>query len=212
MSCPEKYVAYMHDFLDGDITTEHEQELRDHLQNCSSCERHFKELDKTIAFVQGTSHIKAPDHFTANIMASLPKEKRKVEVQRWLKNHPLLSAVSLFLILMSASIISGWNQEQEFSYSKQPNLIVENDTVIVPEGEVVRGDIVVRNGKVQIEGEVQGDVTVINGEKYLAAAGKVTGEISEVNEIFEWIWYHMKEFSKNTMNIFKAEDSHSNGE
>jgi anti-sigma factor RsiW len=107
---------------------------------------------------------------------------------------------------MGASILSTWNQEQQFSFSKQPNLIVENDTVIVPEGEVVKGDIVVRNGKLKIEGEVQGDVTVINGEQYLASAGKVTGEISEVNEVFEWIWYHIKETAKNTVNLLDDDE------
>jgi anti-sigma factor RsiW len=196
----------MHDFLDGDLSDEQEQELREHLAACSDCEQHFKELKKTIAFVQSTSNIKAPVDFTANVMGNLPKQKRTVKLNRWFKNHPLLSAASLFLILMAGSIVLSWNQEQQFSYSKQPNVIVENDTVIVPEGEVVEGDIVVRNGKVQIEGEVQGDVTVINGEvingdKYLASAGKVTGEISEVNEIFEWVWYHMKETAKKTVKL-----------
>jgi len=201
VSCPEKYIAYMHDFLDEDISDESEQELREHLQTCPACEQHFKELKKAIAFVQSTAHIKAPDHFTAGIMANLPKENKKIEVNRWLKNHPFLSAASLFLLLMAGSLFTSWNQDEQFSFSKQPNLIVENDTVIVPEGEVVTGDIVVRNGKLQIEGEVQGDVTVINGEKYLASAGNVTGEISEVDELFEWIWYQIKTVTKKTFNI-----------
>ena len=51
----------------------------------------------------------------------------------------------------------------------------------------------VRNGKLKIEGEVDGNVTVINGEQYMASAGKVTGDIEEINEVFEWIWYHIKE-------------------
>lgn len=201
MSCPEKYIAYMHDFLDEDIAEENEQELREHLRTCPACEQHFKELKKAIAFVQSTAHIKAPDHFTSGIMANLPKENKKIEVSRWLKNHPLLSAASLFILLMTGSLFTSWNQDEQFSFSKQPNLVVENNTVIVPEGEVVTGDIVVRNGKVKIEGEVQGDVTVINGEKYLASAGNVTGEIKEVDELFEWIWYHLKTTTKKTFNL-----------
>ena len=51
--------------------------------------------------------------------------------------------------------------------------------MIIPEGEVVKGDVTVRNGKLIIEGEVDGNVTVINGEKYMASAGKVTGDIEE---------------------------------
>jgi anti-sigma factor RsiW len=206
VSCPEKFVDYMHDFLDEDITPDNEKELRAHLQTCQDCETHFRELKKAVAFVQSTAHIKAPEDFTSGVMAALPKEKTKVEVNRWFKRHPFLAAASLFILLMGASILSTWNQEQQFSFSKQPNLIVENDTVIVPEGEVVKGDIVVRNGKLKIEGEVQGDVTVINGEQYLASAGKVTGEISEVNEVFEWIWYHIKETAKNTVNLLDDDE------
>lgn len=73
---------------------------------------------------------------------------------------------------------------------------MENDTVIVPEGEVVEGDLVVKNGDLRIEGQVDGNVTIINGDKYMASAGNVTGDIDEIDEVFEWIWYKMKEGGK----------------
>lgn len=206
MKCPEQVIDYMHEYLDDEISEEHEKVLREHLQSCSECQEYFRELNKAIALVQSTSHIQAPDDFTSKVMAGLPKEKKKTEIQRWFRSHPLLTAASLFLVLMTGSIFSTWNEEHQFSVSKQPNLIVENDTVIVPEGEVVKGDVVVRNGKVKIEGEVQGDVTVINGEKYMASAGNVTGEITEVNEVFEWIWYHIKDTVKNTANLFDSDE------
>lgn len=203
MKCTEQIIDYMHEYLDEEISAEHEKVLREHLQSCSECQEYFRELNKAIALVQSTSHIQASEDFTSRVMAGLPKEKRKTEIQRWFRSHPLLTAASLFLALMTGSIFSTWNEEQQFSVSKQPNLIVENDTVIVPEGEVVKGDVVVRNGKVKIEGEVQGNVTVINGENYMASAGNVTGEITEVNEVFEWIWYHIKKTAKNTANLFE---------
>ncbi|MDZ5474161.1 anti-sigma factor [Bacillus sp. 31A1R] len=213
MNCPDKFVQYMHEYLDEEISTEHEKELKNHLQKCEDCYSHFHELEKAIALVKSTSHIQAPSDFTANIMARLPKEKKKVGVQRWFRHHPMLTAASLFIVLMVGSVLSTWNQEQEFSVSKQPNLIVQNDTVIVPEGEVVKGDIVVRNGKIQIEGQVEGNVTVINGdvtdingEKYLASAGQVTGEIREVNEVFDWIWFQIKKTAKEVVNVFDKDE------
>ena len=45
---------------------------------------------------------------------------------------------------------------------------MEGQTVIVPNGEVVKGDIVVKNGDIVVEGEVDGNVTVINGQ-YMAS-------------------------------------------
>ncbi|WP_338450572.1 anti-sigma factor [Niallia oryzisoli] len=202
MKCPEKMVVYMHEYLDEEISAEHEKELREHIHRCMDCKMHFHQLKKTIALVQSASHIQAPNNFTANIMANLPKEKRNVGVKRWFMQHPLLTAASLFLVLMAGSLLSTWNQDQQFSVSKQPNLVVQNDTVIVPEGEVVRGDVLVRNGKLKIEGKVDGNVTVINGEQYMASAGKVTGEIKEINEVFEWLWYHIQETGEEIFQVF----------
>lgn len=192
----------MHEYLDDEISTENEKDLREHIHSCSECEMHFHQLKKTIALVQSTSHIQASADFTANIMAKLPKETRKVGVQRWFMQHPIMTAASLFLALMGGSLALTWNEDQQFSVSKQPNLIVQNDTVIVPEGEVVKGDVTVRNGKLKIEGEVDGDVTVINGEQYMASAGKVTGEIKQINEIFDWLWYHIKETGEDVLYVF----------
>jgi anti-sigma factor RsiW len=105
--------------------------------------------------------------------------------------------------LMMGSLLSTWNLDQEFSVSKQKNLIVNNNTVIVPKGETVKGDVVVRNGKLKIEGEIQGNVTVINGEKYMASAGHVTGQIEEVNQAFDWIWYQIKKTAYEVIDIFE---------
>ncbi|MFJ5763595.1 zf-HC2 domain-containing protein [Neobacillus sp. NPDC093182] len=202
MKCDEEIVELMHEYLDEEIDPKNEMILRDHLKSCKECETLFNEYKKTIAVVKGTSRMQAPPNFTAKVMASLPKEKKKVSMQRWLRNHPLIAAASLFLVLMTGSVFSTWNQEREFSVSKQENLVVQNGTVIVPEGEVVKGDVIVRNGELRIEGEVQGDVTVINGEQYLASAGHVTGQIEEVNEVFDWIWYHMKRIAYEVIDIF----------
>jgi len=206
LKCNDEIVDLMHEYLDEEIDPENEMILREHIKGCKECETLFNEFKKTIAVVKGTSKMQAPPDFTAKVMASLPKEKKKVGMQRWLRNHPLIAAASLFLVLMMGSVLSTWNQEREFSVSKQENLVVQNNTVIVPEGEVVKGDVIVRNGELKIEGEVQGDVTVINGEKYLASAGHVTGQIEEVNEVFDWIWYHMKKTAFDVIDIFNESE------
>lgn len=207
MKCPEEVVQLMHEFLDEDLEPEKEVILRSHLQTCKECENLFNELKKTIAFIKGTSSVYVSDDFTERLMAKLPKEKKKVGMQRWLRNHPFIAAASLFLVLMMGSFLSNWNQDHEFSVTKQKNLIVKNDTAIVPKGEVVKGDVVIRNGKLKIEGEVDGNVTVINGEKYMASAGHVTGQINEVNEVFDWIWYYIKETGKGILQVFNGKQN-----
>ncbi|MGM0877323.1 MAG: anti-sigma factor family protein [Bacillota bacterium] len=203
MSCSSEFVQLLHKYMDHEVSGEEEKKVKDHLHTCEECYQHFHELEKAVALVQSTSHIEAPKDFTQVVMNRLPKEKRTVSWNRWLKGHPLLVAASLFVFLMTGSLFSAWSEDQHFSVSKQPNLVVENSKVTVPEGEVVNGDVTVKNGTLMIEGTIKGDVIVINGEKFLASAGHVTGEIEEVDEMFEWLWYHIKSLSKDVVGVFR---------
>lgn len=200
-TCPERIVDYMHDYLDGEISAAHENELKAHLETCYACQKHLHELRKTIAFVQSASHITAPDGFKDRVVARLPKEKKHTGVRRWLRQHPIATAASLFLLLMSSSLFSNFNDDQQFSVTKQENIIVQGQTVIVPEGQTVKGDLVVRNGDLQIEGEVDGNVTIINGAKYMASTANVTGQIEEINKAFEWLWYKIKTGFKDAVSF-----------
>lgn len=209
MACPEDIVNLMHEYLNETITSEDEARLRNYLGQSQECQTYFHELKKTVALVQSSSHVRAPSDFTMKVMQKLPKEKRTIGMKRWIKSHPFVTAASLFILLMAGSLFSLWTEDQQFSVSKQQNLVVENHTVIVPKGEVIRGDVVVKNGNLKIEGEVQGNVTVINGEKYLAGAGSVTGNIEEVNEMFDWLWYHIKNTFLDTFSFEKNGNSNS---
>ncbi len=201
-ACPDEIIHYMHEYLDSALSQSKEQILKEHLQKCPDCQNHFQELKRTISYVQSTSYINVSSGFTANVMANLPKEKSSIGVKRFIRHHPLLAAASLFIILMAGSLFSSWNGDQKFTVTMKPNLVVENETVIVPEGEIVDGDITVKNGKLRIEGKVNGNITVINGE-YLASAGAVTGEIEEIDELFEWIWYKIKDGSKRVIKLLE---------
>jgi anti-sigma factor RsiW len=154
MKCPNNIIKWMHDYLDDDITPDEERELREHLQRCPACSRHFNSLQKTVAFIQHASHLTPPSNFTAEVMARLPKEKKMVRLGRWFKNHPFVTAASLFVAFMVGSLFTTWNGEQQFSVSTRENVIIHDHTVIVPKGKVVKGDIVVRNGSIKIEGKV----------------------------------------------------------
>ncbi|KKI92255.1 anti-sigma W factor [Bacillus sp. SA1-12] len=202
MSCSSEFVQLLHKYLDHELTSDEEKKVKDHLHTCKECFQHFHELEKAIALVQSTSHIEAPKDFTQAVMNRLPKEKRTVSWNRWLKGHPLLAAASLFVLLMAGSLFSAWNEDQQFSVSKHSDLVVENSKVTVPKGEVIKGDVTVKNGTLVIEGKIEGNVTVINGEKYLASAGQVTGEIEEVDQLFEWLWYHIKSLSQDVISVF----------
>ena len=205
-ACPENVLHLMDDYLDGDISQNDERQLREHLESCSDCRKLYQELSKTIAFVQSASHIKAPADFVQKTMERLPKEKQRAGVQRWFRRHPMLAAAALFCVLMSAALFTNFNDDQQFAFTKQPNLVVEGQTVVVPEGEKVVGDLTVRNGDLRVEGELEGNVTIVNGQ-YMASSGVITGEIEEIDQAFEWLWYTIKNGFKDAAAIFDADGS-----
>lgn len=192
----------MHEYLDEELSQEDEKELKAHLLDCEACRTHFHELKRTIAFVQSTSHINAPQQFTKEVMSRLPKEKKEVGIERSLKQHPLLAAAAVFFLLMGGSLLTSWNDGDEFAFTKQDNVVVDGQTVIVPEGQVVEGDLIVRNGDLRVEGEINGDVTMINGERYMAGAGTITGDIEEIDQAFEWLWYKTKSAFSDLSGLF----------
>lgn len=204
MTCNKEIVSLIHRYLDEEITGIERKQLKEHLDECDKCRTHLNELKKSIAFVQSTSHIDAPINFTEVVMKQLPKQKRSVNSKRWMKNHPLLVAASIFMVMMATSMFSVWvDGSNELFVSGQANLIFdkERNVVVVPEGEVVEGDLLIRNGSLRVDGQVNGNVTVINGQSYMASAGKVVGNIEEIDKGLESIWYSIKTFFSEVVNV-----------
>lgn len=203
MSCENHISQLLHKYLDGDATEEEKRILYTHVDTCSDCKAHFQELKRAIAFVQSSSHISAPNDFTAQVMGNLPVRKKRVKWERWMRKHPLLVAATLFLLLMSSSVFSTWNNANELTVTGSGNFQIDKETgtVLVPEGEVIEGDLVIRNGKLEVAGEVKGNVLLVNSEQYLASAGSISGEIEEVNQVLDWIWYQTKNFFSEVINF-----------
>ena len=191
----------MHEYLDGDISREREQALKQHLQTCSNCQQHMHELSDTVAFIKSAAHITAPPSFEEQVISHLPKRKKSVGIQRWFRQHPVLVAAAVFCLFMSATLLGSFPNDEQFSVTKQPNLVINGQTVMVPAGEVVKGDIVVKNGDIVIEGEVDGNVTVINGN-YMASTAVVTGKVQEIDQAFEWLWYKIKKGFNEFVGLF----------
>ncbi len=210
MKCDGKYSTYMHKWVDEEIEPLEKIELLQHVKSCSVCKEKFEELKNVDQLLHNHHHIKAPNGFTSKVMDQLPREKASSKMRRCFKHHPLLTAAVLFLLLMSSSIYSEWgsNKNNPISVSAngaQVKIDQESGKVIVPEGEIVKGDLVVRNGDVEIAGKVEGNVTVINGNQYLASAGHIAGESEEIHKITEWVWYRLKDGTSTVKEWFTSE-------
>lgn len=199
MACQKKEEKQIDQYLDGELNAVEKKELFAHFEECPACAAHYRELNKTVMFVQSTSHLEAPPRMTDQIMQNLPSRKRKPGWRKWGRRHPIMAAAAIFVLLMSSSMMSIWNDQSagQIAVAGGENVEVDHEhgKVIVPEGEVVQGDLMVRNGEVEVHGEIQGDLTVINGEPYLASAGHVAGDIEDVDQALEWMWYYTKKFT-----------------
>ncbi|HET7628073.1 MAG TPA: zf-HC2 domain-containing protein [Bacillales bacterium] len=193
MGCKPEIVQLMHKVLDEDADDKDKRDLTQHLKGCPECREHYEQLKRTEALMRSTSSVKAPGDLKDKIIERMPNEKRTLKAKRWFQQHPVLTAAALFLLFMSGYLFSLWQGPQQVAVRGSGHVITGGEEVIVPKGVVIRGDLVVRNSDVRIEGKVLGDVTVINGKEYLASAGQVTGEIEEVNALFEWLWYQIKQ-------------------
>lgn len=185
----------MNKVLDGEATKEEERVFHAHLEECESCKEEYEQLLETLKELQLQNHIiKAPEGFTQAVMAKLPKEKQQMKWKRWMQRHPALTAAAIFMFFMAASVFTSYNQQDLAVVKGEGNLQIKKAerVVVVPAGETIKGDLVVKNADVRIEGRVEGDVTVIKGNQYLASAGEVTGHSQEIGQVVEWVWYKLK--------------------
>ncbi|QKS69825.1 anti-sigma factor [Paenalkalicoccus suaedae] len=202
MACSKETITLIHRYLDEELTSTEAKALEAHVASCPSCSEHLKELQRTVAIVQSSSHFKAPENLTANVMKQLPKQAQRKKWQHFLKRHPFaLTAATFFLVflLSLSSAIGGDSRDIVVQGDGQFIVNEAEGTVIVPEGERIEGNVVVRNGNIEVHGEVVGDITVINGRSMQASTQQITGEIEEINEIMERIWFETKGFFRDVL-------------
>ena len=190
MNC-RSAIYLMHDFFNDDIDEFLKNELSKHLNNCRTCNEHFNELKLTNNILLQLPKENVSSNFVDKVLVKCIKKER---VRKWATRYPVVFAASIFLLLFSVSLISYVVPNNEFKLvsGDQQNLIINGNEVIVPEGKEIFGDIVIENGNLQIEGEVEGNVTVFNGKIFMASASRVNGKTNQVNQIFERIWYQIK--------------------
>jgi len=182
-------VSWIHEYLDGQLNPSDQAILDQHLRQCERCREHFKELEIVEERVQMLRMKAAPD-LSDRIMASLPAQQKSRTVLNWLKRHPALTAAAIFFIVMFSSFATMWdtNEQLVISTSEFEKIKVEGNRVIVPAGETINGDLIVENGEIIVEGQLKGNLVVIDGS-YTASSANIGGRVTIINRMFDWIWY-----------------------
>lgn len=198
-------INYIHQYLDGDLEIDQYKLLQEHMQECVACRAQFEQLEKvdalmhvSLASTRKQVPLNAEDasRLTSTIMSQLPKKRTtqsKTRFVRWLYRYPGLTAAAMFVIIMFISMFSSWGQDEKLvitgSQGDLQYVVIEGNTVIVPEGVQLSGDLVVENGIVEVKGAVSGDVTVIDGQMVLASTGYIAGQSKTIDQALDWIWY-----------------------
>ena len=186
-------VSMMHDYLDDDLPDQQKRELKEHLTSCPNCRLKFKELEQTDMLMFSLMHNSpaASDELAHRIMNSLPIAKKNSRFISWIRSHPGLTAASLFFVVMLLSSVTFWNQDKQLIVkgSDLDQVVIKGDTVIVPSGKIIAGDLTVENGKTQVYGDVNGNVTVIDGSLYQASTAHISGQVKSIDQAVSWLWY-----------------------
>ncbi|CAM4391102.1 zf-HC2 domain-containing protein [Saccharibacillus endophyticus] len=196
MECKQA-VSLMHDYLDGDLPSEQARELQSHLEACTDCRAAFRRLEETemmlFAANRKSESVAVSEDMTDRIMSFLPQPKKHSPVWNWVRRHPALTAAAAFILIMLGTSIGFWNADTQLVVrgSDLNRVQVEGNTVIVPEGTIVSGDLTVERGELKIYGDVEGNVTVIDGSAYQASTAHVAGQVKDINQAFDWVWYKL---------------------
>ncbi|WP_214829314.1 polymer-forming cytoskeletal protein [Exiguobacterium algae] len=200
-------------YLEDGVLPEESEELRQLLED-EKLYRAYLQYERIDAELKALPRPKLSADFTSRVMASLPDQQTVKNVEPisnahtrrgkitpprsrqmvWLQKHPALIAAVLFFSLMSSATLGLWNSSTEtMTYTKAPGIIVTDNEVVVPAGVTVDRDLTVQGGNLRVEGTVKGNATAVHGRAYLASAGEVTGDLEQIDQIFEWVWYSIKQ-------------------
>jgi anti-sigma factor RsiW len=184
----------IHDYLDGQLSAGKKLELRNHLLNCSSCAGNMRALEKTEALVRMLERPPTPNDLSSKIMANLPPAPVRRSWAGFIRRHPAATAAAAFLIVMFSSFLSLWDQESQLTVRGDDleGLVIEGRNVIVPKDSKLEGSLVVENGTLQVDGEVLGDLVVIDGDVALASTAHISGKVTQVDQALDWIWYKIE--------------------
>lgn len=192
MNC-RKAIDLMHEYLD-DINKKPNNDFEKHINNCKNCNLYYRELKMTENALKQEIHADYSNDIVENVLIKISAKKNKSKIKIYSRKYPAVFAASIFLVLFSISMISYLvpSDELKIVSDSSQEFIVSGNEVIIPVGEDIQGDILIENGILNIQGEVNGNVTVVNGELLMASANNIDGNTNQIDQFFELLWYRIK--------------------
>ncbi|MGP4074028.1 hypothetical protein ACTWQB_16050 [Piscibacillus sp. B03] len=211
MACNHIFEEELHRLLIHELSHDEENCLKKHLMECKECQGHYQELKKVDQQLSELQEVEAPKNLKQNILNQLPKDSKVKKVSKTVKEHPLISAAVVFFVMLFTSTMSSFHSNQQLSLSKHEGVITEGDRVIIPEGQVIEGDFIVRNAEVVLEGKIKGNLTLVNSQIIETGAHydyrvanwthHVEGKVVEIDQYFAWMYHRAENEFKNFLSF-----------
>lgn len=199
MNCNEA-ISLIHEYLDGELMEEQTECLKKHLQVCEDCAAVMEELTMTESLIKNIPIPSPSKDLSERILAALPKAEKpkKAAWFQQVRRYPALTAAAVFIVLMMTSLFNlpGNGQELVIRGNDLDQLEITGNHVVVPEGSTINGNLVIENGTVQVDGNVEGDVTVIDGSLHLASTAAISGKATQINQWIDRLWFKLYDLVK----------------
>lgn len=195
MNCKEA-LPLIHEYLDGGLHGTEAKSLKEHLISCPACRGRMNELEKVEAMIQAWPKPQVSPGLTERVMQSLPPVKAPKPWWRWVRTHPAASVAAVFILVMMGSFMSLWDEDSELLVkgTDLQSVVIQGDTVLVPAGKTVAGNLMVENGKLQVDGDIKGNIVVIDGSVNLASTAHISGQVTQIDQAFSWLWFKMNDW------------------
>lgn len=186
----------IHDYLDTALEGTELTELKQHLLDCPACCEVLDGLEQAEACLRVVPQPMVSHDLAERIMCALPKTSRATQFKRWLKRHPAISVAAVFVMVMMSSFFSLWDSEHKLMVQGNDleDVVIQGNLVIIPEGRTVNGDLLIENGKLQVYGNIEGNLVVVDGSIFTASTASIAGQVTSVNETIDRFWYKVKAF------------------
>lgn len=163
----------LHQALDDDLSLPAKRQLERHLQACSPCQEAESSLEKVASLLDQLAIAPAPSNFTADLMQKLPASKPQLRLTS--RMRAVCAAALVFFLIASPIFVWTTLSRPQLVADEWQVIVQEGNRFIVPAGEVVKGDVVIYKGILEIRGEVQGTIKTVDASIELGPSGKHVG-------------------------------------
>lgn len=163
----------LHQALDDDLSLPAKHKLESHLQACGPCQKVENSLGQVASLLDQLANVPAPSGFTADLMRQLPVSKPRMRFTSRVRS--VCAAAILFLLIASPLYVWSTLSKPQLVADEWQVILQEGNRFIVPAGEVVKGDVVIYKGVLEIHGEVRGTIKTVDASVEFGPSGKHEG-------------------------------------